>query len=192
MESSEGSDIDVEPMNQADLSDEDIRPDQSQCDPIDKLMSIFDDSDDDGMGPSGDFVGWMGEWTSSPRKFVTRVEKKFKRETGPKIQVPEGATPNEVFSKIFTEELWDRLVTETNCFAEQQRAATTPTTPSHLGKWTLVTVADMKTFIGLCLTMGILQLPTRRDYWRQKKPLFQMKLPDYMSRDRFAQIWRYA
>ncbi|KAL7406584.1 hypothetical protein ABVT39_022659 [Epinephelus coioides] len=49
----------------------------------------------------------------------------------------------------------------------------------------------METFIGLCVTMGILQLPARRDYWRQKKWLFQTCVPKAMSRDRFAMIWRY-
>lgn len=51
-----------------------------------------------------------------------------------------------------------------NRYAEQQRAANPP-----MQKWTPVDIPSMKTFIGLCMSMGVLRLPARHDYWRQSK-----------------------
>lgn len=49
----------------------------------------------------------------------------------------------------------------------------------------------MKAFIGLTFCMGILRLPARNDYWRQKKRMFRTSWNDVMPRDRFNLIWRY-
>ncbi|KAJ8405604.1 hypothetical protein AAFF_G00315840 [Aldrovandia affinis] len=132
----------------------------------------------------GEFVGFQDEWKMG--SYHPCRKREFSRKPGVKIDLPDDATPLLVFSKIFTEELWLRLVTETNLYAEQSRNET----PSS-SKWTPVTMTEMKTFIGLCVAMGILQLPARRDYWRQKKWLFQTNFPEAMARDRFAMIWRY-
>ena len=111
-----------------------------------------------------------------------------------------GASPKDVFEHIFTEELWTRLVTETNKFAEQHKLVlpeahtnsteTPPAKKSKMIPWKPVSIPEMKTFIGLCLAMGIVRLSVRRDYWRLKKPLFTTAFPHHMSRDRFADIWR--
>ena len=158
-------------------SDEELPADSITRDQWVNMM--FDsDSDED----EEEFRGFHNGWTREPADFVSRVKSSYNRQPGVKIVLAEPITPVTVFARYFTEELWTRLVTETNRYAEQIR------TPSS--KWYPVTTVEMKCFIGLCLTMGILKLPTRRDYWRQKKWIFQTKLPEVMSRDRFAMIWR--
>ena len=39
--------------------------------------------------------------------------------------------------------------------------------------------------------MGIITLPARNDYWRQKKKMFQTNFNRVMPRDKFNLIWRY-
>ena len=130
-----------------------------------------------------EFQGFQVDWTTG--NYQPRTTKAFKRTPGIKQPIAVDASPLEVFSLIFTDELWDLLVTETNLYAEQLRTQI-PTT----SKWTPVSKTEMKTFLGLCLTFGILKLPARRDYWRQTKWLFQTHVPKAMSRDRFDMIWR--
>uniref|UniRef100_A0A8C5BAP3 PiggyBac transposable element-derived protein domain-containing protein n=1 Tax=Gadus morhua TaxID=8049 RepID=A0A8C5BAP3_GADMO len=131
-----------------------------------------------------EFHRFQVDWTTG--NYQPRTTKAFKRTPGIKQPIAVDASPLEVFSLIVTDELWDLLVTETNLYAEQLRTQI-PTT----SKWTPVSKTEMKTFLGLCLTFGILKLPARRDYWRQTKWLFQTHVPKAMSRDRFDMIWRY-
>lgn len=49
----------------------------------------------------------------------------------------------------------------------------------------------MKAWVGLCMLMGILRLPSRHDYWRKSKLLLRTQFGTVMSRNRFDQIWRY-
>ena len=39
--------------------------------------------------------------------------------------------------------------------------------------------------------MGIMKLPSKRDYWRQKRWVFRTSFNQVMPRDRFFLIWRY-
>lgn len=47
-----------------------------------------------------------------------------------------------------------------------------------------------KTFICLCMAMGVLQLPARHDYRSQCKSLSNTST-NYVSRDHFYNVWRY-
>lgn len=158
--------------------------DFEHAEPIDRdlwLRHMFA-NDDDG----DEFEGFDSDWKTenyhrNPPRSV------FNRTPGVKVDLPADATPLQAFNHIFTEELWAYLVTETNRYSDQ-----THQTPSRakMGKWSHVTVPEMKTFIGLCMGMGILVVPVRRDYWRQGKHLFKTQFPRNMSRDRFVAIWR--
>ncbi|KAL2095551.1 hypothetical protein ACEWY4_007699 [Coilia grayii] len=171
-EVSEGSDID------------DVLSVDENFEPIDhdlwiRHMFVDDENVDD-------FEGFATEWRTD--NYSSTSQTFFNRTPGVKVNIPADATPLQVFSHIFTEELWAHLVTETNVYSDQtQRTPTRAKTP----KWSHVTVPEMKTFIGLCIGMGVLVLPVRRDYWRLNKNLFKTQFPKNMSRDRFLAIWRY-
>ncbi|XP_063757603.1 piggyBac transposable element-derived protein 4-like [Eleginops maclovinus] len=192
--SSEGSDIeegiDAEYQVQADVLADGLEEDDLDrlVLPSDRVVreqwiqAMFGEEE----GDLCEFAGFGNEWKSD--NFHSREKIPFNREPGIKIELPlpDVITPVQVFSRIFTEDMWMRLVTQTNLYAEQTRSAT----PSN-SKWEPVTIVEMKTFVGLCLAMGIIELPLRRDFWRQKKWLFRTTIPQAMSRDRFAIIWRY-
>ena len=99
-------------------------------------------------------------------------------------------TPPVMYFQLFWDQaMWDRLVEETNHYAEQERRKNPP--GPRAPNWREVDERSMKVFIGLCLCMGILRLPCRNDYWRRMKHPFQTNFGYYMSRDRFNLIWRY-
>jgi hypothetical protein len=83
---------------------------------------------------------------------------------------------------------------ETACYGNKPlcraREKKEPPLPKS-SKWMPVDVDTMKVFIGLCLAMGIIRLPSRHNYWRQNKFMFVTSFNNIMSRDRFDLIWRY-
>jgi len=61
---------------------------------------------------------------------------------------------------FYTDEVWDLLITETNCYAGENLS-----TSHHAQKWKNVTVQQMKAFVGILIMMGILQFPRLEMYW---------------------------
>ena len=86
-------------------------------------------------------------------------------------------------------QMWDRLTTESNRYAAQQRTAHPPT-PST-SAWRDFEKTDMHAFIGLCFSMRFLRLPRRHHYWRTTKWMLTTKFPSVMSRNKFDFMWRY-
>lgn len=67
-----------------------------------------------------------------------------------------------VFAEMFTNDMWELLVTETNRYHEQQVAAEPK---KHKRKWSPVTRDEMEVFIGILIYMGIFKLPRIQMYW---------------------------
>ena len=58
--------------------------------------------------------------------------------------------------------------------------------------WYDVTVNEMKAFIGILLTMGILKLPRLELYWTMKYPWIRTPgISNVMSKTRFEQLFRF-
>ena len=108
---------------------------------------------------------------------------------GAQVIHPPEAGALQYFDLFYTEEVWQKIVTETNIYAAQQRAAHPP--PPFAPRWQPVTIETMKAFIGLTLVMGITPMPHRHNYWRKAKWRFETPVGKVMSRDRFDLIWRY-
>lgn len=181
---SEGSDF--EEFLGFDDSDVNDFVDFERAEPINRDLWLRHMFEDDDLDDSEDeFEGFESDWkTENYHRNRRRV---FNRTPGVKVDLPADATPLQAFSHIFTDELWEHLVTETNRYSDQVHKH-----PSRakMARWSQLTEAEMKTFIGLCMGMGLLVLPVRRDYWRQNKKLFTTQFPKNMSRDRFMAIWR--
>ena len=181
---SEGSDLEIN----IDENDDNLDGnDQNQIDdPLQRAQ------DDDllydvlfGDGEEEDFEGFDQLWKMDDFRPVEAAPI-FRRVPGAQILHPPEARALDYFELFYTQEIWERLVTETNRYYDQQHHANPPHRP-----WEPVTVDVMKAFIGLTLSMGIMKLPSRHDYWRKKKFIFATNFSDIMSRDRFDMIWRY-
>ena len=93
----------------------------------------------------------------------------------------------DLFNLFFTDEVWDLLVLETNRFAALNLSHTPRARP-----WQDITKDEMKAFIGLLVTMGILRLPRLECYWKQKcRRTWTPGVSEVMSRVRFEQIFRF-
>ena len=117
------------------------------------------------------------------------METPYRNVGGATVEHPEEASAGQYFELFWTIELLDKLITETNIYARQEREKNPP--PPFAAKWMPVEPNEMKAFLALCFGMGILRLPEKTDYWRQNKWMFCTSYNRVMSRDRFHQIWRY-
>lgn len=80
------------------------------------------------------------------------------------------------FQQLFTDELLDYIVFQTNLFARQKDVNT---------KFA-ITKDELTQFFGILLYMGIVSLPAIEDYWNNHTRIAQVA--DVMSRDRFKKI----
>lgn len=92
------------------------------------------------------------------------------------------------FDAMFTDDMWELMVTETNRYHDQQVAAEPN---KHKRKWGPVTRNKMEAIIGILIYMGIVKLPQMRMYWSTDILVHQESFSTIMTQTRFMQIWRY-
>ena len=124
------------------------------------------------------------EWTEIASPVTVQA---FTKSVGPTFPVSSDAT--EVFLTLFTPELLELLVQQTNDFAALCLAA------SHSGEgapptWT-TTVEEMKAFIGFSVLMGIVKLPDLYDYWSSSEVLHSFPVAARIPRKRYLELRRY-
>ena len=101
------------------------------------------------------------------------------------ILVTSDSTPLQIFSRFFTDEVWELLVLETNRFA----ASVCGTTP-RARPWIDVSQQEMRAFFGMLIYMGVCRLPRLGLYWTTKFPLDVHGVADVMSINDFQQLFR--
>ncbi len=106
------------------------------------------------------------------------------REPGP-IGNAEGIhDPLECLHLFLPKEFYDKLLIETNRYADQQRVNDT-------NPWKPVSMEELMAFIGINIAMGIISLPSLDDYWSVEPILSHSWFRVIMSRNRFREILRY-
>ena len=85
-------------------------------------------------------------------------------------------TPAMVFEQFFDDKIIDLMMVETNRYAQQYIAAHVLRRTSRMRKWVDVTREEMKLFLGVVLTTGLIKCPHVEDYWKEDSlfyhPLF--------------------
>ena len=107
---------------------------------------------------------------------------------GPTQRYPNVCKEGTFFNAMFTYDMWDLIVTETNRYHDQQATAEPA---KHKGKWNPVTREEMEAFLGIIILMGIVKLPRLKMYWSNDRLVHQERISSVMSQARFLQIWRY-
>jgi len=85
------------------------------------------------------------------------------------------------------------MVVETNRNADQVLSKHRLTKSSRFIKWVPTNDVEMKQFLGLLMWMGLVQMPSLKDYWSLKMLYknFVTKTKNIMSRNRFELIIRF-
>lgn len=83
----------------------------------------------------------------------------FSESFGPTTLLPGvTASPVDFFELFFSTNVIDHIVAQTNLYANQN-----PPSPSY--EWERCTHAKLKSFLGLCILMGLKRVPSLPDYW---------------------------
>ena len=95
--------------------------------------------------------------------------------------LPTHTSPLDLFQYFFSMDIWDTLCTNTNLYQAFKSTSTQPPAKD-------ITVGELQVWIGLIIYMGVLVLPSIKDYWGGTTRQDQMKS---MSLQRFEYIKRY-
>ena len=112
----------------------------------------------------------------------------FRKKSGPRVFLGEDGTPVAYFDLVFTPEIMQLIVEETNRYAEQ-RLQHPFTAPSSQSRWEPVTIEEMRAFFGCMIYMGLCSLAELKDYW--SKELGQERISSVFSYHRFRDIFRF-
>lgn len=109
--------------------------------------------------------------------------KDFNSSPGPTLPIPN--TPLEVFELFFSQDLQEKIVEESNRYAQQVMG------DDKYSSWKKITVEELKAFLGFSILMGINRLPSIDDYWSRDPLLHYSPIADRIPRWRYREISRY-
>ena len=108
----------------------------------------------------------------------------FSGEPGLCFNPPDDAKADHYFLKVFGEQTVDLIVKETNRYARQSLR----NNPPRLATWKNVSKEELKAYFGVCVIMGINQLPRIADYWKDDPFIGNTGIKQTMTRNRFQEI----
>ena len=123
------------------------------------------------------------------RNYIPCADRPFgEPSAGPTQRYPNDRREGTFFCAMFTDDMWNLIVTETNRYHDQQASAEPH---KHKVKWTPVSREEMEAFVEIMIYMGIVKLPRIKMYWSNDTFLHQETVSSVMSQTRFLQIWQY-
>ena len=84
----------------------------------------------------------------------------------------EGETPLDFFQLIFTEEMMEQIVTQTNLYAEQFIESHELGPHSRVQQWSKEThdINELRRFLAIIILMGLIQYPQMESHWSSQWP----------------------
>ena len=94
--------------------------------------------------------------------------------------------PNEldVFLSFIGDDLWDKMIMESNRYARQQLG-------DRFANFRVITRAELKAFIGINIIMGIVRLPNYALYWSNDEFFGNQGIKRVMTKNRFEELSCY-
>ena len=111
----------------------------------------------------------------------------FSDEPGLRFNLQDDAKADHYFLKVFGEQTVDLIVEETNRYARQSLR----NNPSRLAAWENVSKEELKAYFGVCVIMGIDQLPRIGDYWKDDPFIGNTGIKQTMTRKGFQEISQF-
>ena len=105
----------------------------------------------------------------------------FSQPTGPQVSILNEV--KDVFL-FFTSSILKHIVRQSNMYAGEMMG-------ERCAQWQLYTVEELCAYLGFMILMGIVRLPTLRDYWKKDEVFHYSTVAKRISRDRFLDLHRY-
>uniref|UniRef100_A0A0A9W0B8 PiggyBac transposable element-derived protein 4 n=3 Tax=Lygus hesperus TaxID=30085 RepID=A0A0A9W0B8_LYGHE len=100
-------------------------------------------------------------------------------------KLPNGNEPKDFFDLLFTEELFQLVVQETNSFSEELFLRQGDLPRARITDWKDTSVEEIKTFLGLYFHMGNIPLHMQQEYWSRNEMFNLPFFRKHMARDRW-------
>ena len=97
---------------------------------------------------------------------------------GPELNMEPDSHPYEFFCMLWGEETFQELAEQTNLYASQKET----------GAWVDTSGEEMRSFLGIGLAMGLVRLPSLKDYWSTNPLVATPGIVKGMSRNSFRSI----
>ena len=156
-------------------------------------LDIVDDGDNANdverrrSGPVKSFDFSIYDWCIGPHEDFSRNYGQFRQSVGPATVLPRAATALDFFKLLFSMNIVNRIVVETNKYAQQQYEAA----GKDFESFQLVTKEEFMAFIGIFIAMGLHRLPSICDYWSTDWVLGVLSLVCCMPRHCAEKIFQY-
>ena len=111
----------------------------------------------------------------------------FSGEPGLRFDLQDDAKADHYFLKVFGEQTVDLIVKELNRYARQSLG----NNPPRLATWKNVSKDELKVYFGVCVIMGINQLPRIADYWKDDPFIGNTGIKQTMTRNHFQEISQF-
>ncbi|XP_070550472.1 piggyBac transposable element-derived protein 4-like [Ptychodera flava] len=135
-------------------------------------------------------------WSRNPIDDVVQLTMPYDYSmVGMKVPVPADASPLDFIRLFLTDEVLEIIVRETNLYAEQviaekrRRGLLSPF--SRMQRWYNVNKDELSVFLGLTITMGLVDKGDLGDYWSTSEVLRTPFFPNCMSRNRYEIILQF-
>ena len=92
----------------------------------------------------------------------------FEQRSGIIADIPNNATPLDLFSLLFSDKILDHVVDRTNRYAERLLEAPNILRKSKVKQWVALSMDELKQFLAVSLLMGQVIMPTIPHYFRCK------------------------
>ena len=120
------------------------------------------------------------DWSSTLKPVTLNS---FQSHVGPTVTIPD--SPLKAFELFFSSDLQNKIVDESNRYAEQVMGG------EKFAQWNTMSQDELKAYLGFNILMGMNKLPSVEDYW-SRNPLFHYSpVGSRISRDRFRDLSRY-
>ena len=103
-----------------------------------------------------------------------------------RFNLQDDAKAERYFLNVFGEQTVDLIVEETNQYAHQSLR----NNPARLATWKNVSKEELKAYFGVCVIVGINQLPRIADYWKDNSFTGNTGIKQTMTWNRFQEIFQ--
>ncbi|KAL9978523.1 hypothetical protein ACROYT_G016049 [Oculina patagonica] len=124
------------------------------------------------------------QWTANLSNIAAG---EFSARSGIVVDVGDEPKADDFFTLMFGEDLFDKIVEETNRYARQKLADN----QQRLAKWRDITKPELKAYFGICVIMGLNILPKVADYWSSDIFMGNEGIKRVMPKNRFEEISQY-
>lgn len=105
--------------------------------------------------------------------------------------------PSEIFKRYFSDEIIKQITRETNKYAEcyinsaQGQQYLAEKKRSKVARWKDINEEDIRVYLGINMLIGIVRLPSWREYWDSHSPLLVTNIPKIMNYTKYDLINKF-